>query len=160
MRVAIGIAVLLVVGAVLWTVFRPPEQSEEDRVRAVIERIVQGARDRNLDDTFAPISQRYTHDELTRPQVKAYVFSQFQRRNALSIALGPIDVRFPSEGRASADFEAAIAEGIDLTTLDLLPEQVDAYDFHVDLEREDGEWMVVGHEQRSRTGSRDRIVPP
>ena len=28
------------------------------------------------------------------------------------------------------------------------------------LEDEDGEWMVVGHEQRSKTGSRDRIVPP
>jgi hypothetical protein len=160
MRAAIAIAVLLVVGAIGWVVLRPPERSEEDRVREVVEQIARGAREGDLDATFEPISQRYTHEELTRPQVKAYVFSQFQRRKNLSIALGPIDVRFPSEGRATADFEAAIAEGIDLTTLDLLPDQADAYDFHVELENEDGEWMVVGHEQRSQTGSRDRIVPP
>lgn len=160
MRAAIAVAILLVVGAILWVVLRPPERSEEDRVRDVIEQVAQGARERDLDATFEPISQRYTHEELTRPQVKAYVFSQFQRRKSLSIALGAIDVRFPSEGRASADFEAAIAEGINLTTLDLLPEQADVYDFHVELENEEGEWKVVGHEQQSRTGSRDRIVPP
>src|SRR5215204_197702 len=130
MRAAIAIAILLVVGALLWVVLRPPEPSEEDRVREVIEQIARGARARDLDAMFGPISQRYTHEELTRPQVKAYIFSQFQRRKSLSVALGPIDVRFPSEGHASADFEAAIAEGIDLTTLDLLPDQADAYDFH------------------------------
>jgi hypothetical protein len=160
MKIAIGVAVLLVLGALLWVVFREPEQSEEDRVRAVITQVAQGARDHDLDETFEPVSDRYTHEELTRPQVKAYVFSQFQRHRNISIALGPIDVRLPAEGRATADFEAAIAEGIDLQTLDLLPEQADAYDFHVELAKEDGEWRVVGHEQQSRTGSRDRIVPP
>jgi len=160
MRAAIAVAVLLVVGAILWVVFRQPERSEEDRVRDVIEAIAQGARKHDLDATFEPISQRYTHEELTRPQVKAYVFSQFQKHKSLSVALGPIDVRFPSEGHATADFEAALAEGIELTTLDLVPDQADVYDFHVELEDEDGEWMVVGHEQRSKTGSRDRIVPP
>ena len=160
MRAAIPIAVVLVLGAILWVLFRPPERSEEDRVRDVIEQIAEGARAHDLDATFAPISQRYTHEELTRPQVKAYVFSQFQKHRSLSIALGPIDVRLPSKGHATADFEAAIAEGIELTTLNLVPDQADVYDFHVDLENEDGEWMVVGHEQRSKTGSRDRIVPP
>lgn len=160
MRIAIGVAVLLVVGAVLWVVFRPPEQSEEERVRAAIERVAQGARDHDLDETFAPVSERYTHEELNRAQVKAYVFSQFRRHQNISVALGPIDVRLAGERRATAEFEAAIAEGIDLTTLDLLPEQADAYDFRVELEKEDGEWRVVGHQQQSRTGSRDRIVPP
>jgi hypothetical protein len=160
MRAAIAVAVLLVVGAIVWVLVRPPERSEEDRVRDVIEQIAAGARGHDLDATFEPISQRYTHEELTRPQLKAYVFSQFQKHKTLSIALGPIAVQFPSQGHASADFEAAIAEGIELTTLNLVPDQADVYDFHVELEDEDGEWMVVGHEQRSKTGSRDRIVPP
>src|SRR4029434_5566696 len=107
MRAAIALAILLVVGAVLWVVFRAPERSEEDRVRDVIEQIARGARERDLDAMFAPISQRYTHEELTRPQMKAYVFSQLQRRKSLSVALGPIAVQFPSEGHASADLDAA-----------------------------------------------------
>jgi hypothetical protein len=160
MRAAVGAAVLLVLGALLWVALRPEEKTEEDRVREVIERVAQGARDRDLDATFAPVSERYAHESLTRAQVKAYVFSQFQRHRSLSVVLGPVDVRMSAEGRATADFEAALADGIDLTRLDLVPEQADVYLFHVELEREDGEWKVVGHAQQSGTGSRDRIAPP
>ena len=159
MRVAIGVAVLVVLGALLWVVFRPPKQTEEDRIRHAIEQVAQGARDHDLDAMFEPVSQRYTHEALTRPQMKAYVFSQLRERQNIFVALGPIDVRLANERRATADFEAALADGIDITTLELLPKNADVYDFHVELENEGGEWRIVGHEQRSSSRSRDRIAP-
>ena len=48
---------------------------------------------------------------------------------------------------AVASFQAMLVEGIEVTALDLAPDDGDLLHFEVDLAREDGDWMITGHQQ-------------
>jgi hypothetical protein len=158
-KLAAAWALVLVCLAVMWVSLRPRAVSEEDRVRMAITEVAQGARAADLARTFAPVSEIYREEELTRDQIKAYVFGQFQKRGPVAVFLGPIDVTFPVEGRADAHFDAALAQGLDADKLDLMPDNADTYEFDVHLTNEQGQWRITGHEHRSRTGSPDLVAP-
>jgi hypothetical protein len=140
---------LLGVGAYL--LFRPGE-SDEDQIRAAIMQVADGVRRRNLGVAMEPVSRAYKDgDDLTYDAAKAYLFRQFQRGENMAVLVGPIDVALTEAGdEATATFEAAVAEGVDLETFDLSQLSGDALYFEVELQKEGEDWKVISHK-------RDRI---
>ena len=51
--------------------------------------------------------------------------------------------------RAQASFNALLADGMDPGSLDLRPDQADAWHFTVDLRLEDDGWRIIDHERRA-----------
>jgi hypothetical protein len=99
-----------------------------------------------------PVSRAYKDgDDLTYDAAKAYLFRQFQRGENMAVLVGPIDVALTEAGdEATATFEAAVAEGVDLETFDLSQLSGDALYFEVELQKEGEDWKVISHK-------RDRI---
>ncbi|MCB9763954.1 MAG: hypothetical protein H6739_29560 [Alphaproteobacteria bacterium] len=152
MRRPLALAALaLAVGLGAFLLLRGEPRSEADQVRAAIEDIAEGARAADIAATVAPVSRAYQDDDgLTRDGMKGFLFREFRSRGPIGVALGPIAVDIQGQ-QATASFEAALVEGVELTALDLNPDDGDVLHFDVSLQKEDdGAWRVVHH-------SRDRV---
>ncbi|MCB9744603.1 MAG: hypothetical protein H6741_32160 [Alphaproteobacteria bacterium] len=148
MRRWMPVALVLAVMLAAFFGLRGAGASEEDRVREAIRQVADGARAADIAMTVAPVSHDYHGpDGLSRDQLKGFLFKQFRSRGPIGVALGPIVVKLEGEDRASASFEAMLVEGVEITALDLAPEDGDVLHFDVQLVQEDGEWRVVSHEQ-------------
>lgn len=122
-----------------------PEPTPEDQIREAIQAVAAGAREQDLGATMRPISKAY-HDEegLSFDNLRGLLFSEFRRRGAISVLLGPIEVAMdPSEAAATATVDVALAEGVDVSSLELFPTNADALRFEVALQREGEDWKVV-----------------
>lgn len=150
--VALAMAVL---GLLVFFLLRGPAQPDEDQVRELIGQVAEAARDGDLEATMEPVSHSY-HDKdgLDRQQLAGLLFNQYRKRGGVSVVLGPILVSLDGEGGATASFEAALADGGDITALELLPRDTDVMHFDVDLAQEDGEWRIVS--QHHETVFRER----
>ncbi len=141
----------LVIGAVIAAVLATalvvavwPEGSDEEQVREAIRAVADGAREADVAATLKPVSDRYSDASgVTRDEVKLYLFREFQRRGPISVILGPIDVTLAGD-IALAEFGATLADGMDPGALDFIPGSAETLHFVVDLEREGGEWRIVG----------------
>lgn len=143
--------VLVVAAALSFTVagmwaLQPP-LSEEDRVRATIEQVVEGAREADVNQVMAPIAEGYRDEEgegHSRQDLAALLYVQFTRRGPLSVVTSPMEVTVRAD-RATASFEAAIAdfdEGAGLVE-GLLPADADVWVVEVDLEKQGREWKIL-----------------
>ena len=137
---------MLAIGLLSFLVLRGPARPDEDQVRAVIEEVAEAARAGDLEATLEPVSLSY-HDEdgLDRKALAGFVFSQYRRRGGISVVLGPVLVSLDGEGGATASFEAGLADGADVSALELLPKDADLLHFDVQLRQEEGEWRIVDH---------------
>ena len=148
---AIGVT-LAVGGIALW---RSPALSEEDKVRAAITAISDGAKEADVAATLEPISKNYRGEENTgHPEIAAFLYGQFRRSGPISAWLGPINVTI-NKPEAHADFDAVLADwdgGI-------LPANADGWHFEVDLMLEEGTWRVVSHTREGLDGVPDGYVP-
>ncbi len=121
-----------------------PDPSDEEQVREAIRAVAAGARDADLAATLAPVSADYSDAQgVTRDGVKLYLFREFQRRGPIVVMLGAIDVTLAGD-IAMAEFGATLADGVDASQLDFIPGDAETVHFVVDLEREDGDWLIVG----------------
>jgi hypothetical protein len=127
--------------------------TEEDKVKATISEMVAAAAAPDLGGVLDPISEHYKDgDGVTKDQLRGFLFRQFQTKGPVVSVLSPIAVQH-EEGSdtATASFEAIIALGITLG--DPIPDNADAFRFTVDLEKQDGDWMIVSHTRASATGT-------
>jgi len=138
----------LLLGGLVWWLLSPTP-SPEDAIREAIYDAAEGARERDLKATLAPVSQAYRDaDGLGRDQLAGFLFREFQARGPIGVVISPIEVRIDEEARsATSTIEAALTEGVDLTAFDLLPESADLLHFTVDWQLEGEDWMIVSHER-------------
>jgi len=123
-----------------------PAPSDEDQIRAAIQAVAQGARARNIGEAMAPISRGYRdEDGLSYDNLKGFLFREFQRGQGISVMLGPITIELDPDGQTAwADLDVALAEGIDVSNLEIFPTNADVLHFEVELKRdEEDEWKVM-----------------
>ena len=122
-----------------------PEPSPEDQVREAIQAVAQGARDKNLGDAVKPISRAYHDDEgLSFDNIRGVLFREFQQGQAISVVLGPINVELDPDGETAwADVDVALADGVDVSSLDFFPANADALRFEVELQKEGEDWKII-----------------
>jgi hypothetical protein len=145
-----ALAIVLLGGLTLYVVW--PDPSDEDQVRQAIRDVAEGARNADLVATMKPVSRAYVGDDgVTRDEVKGFLFREYRRRGAITVLLGDIGVHLDGD-TAAVEFSAVMADGIDVASFDLLPADADAFQFVVQLEREDGGWKITGSSYQ-RTGA-------
>jgi len=133
-------------GVYLWS--RVAGVPEEERVRAAIEQVAQGAEDADLEATMEPFSEDYIDtDGVDRTGIYAFLWQQYQKRGPISVWLGPIEVQVQDQ-QAWASFEVGLVEGAQNAALPW-PVGVDALYFEVELALEDGEWRILSHSRSS-----------
>ena len=127
--------------------------TDEDKVKATISEMAAAAAAPDLGGVLGPIAEDYKDaDGVTKDQLRGFLFRQFQTRGPVISVLSPIAVQHvEGSAEATASFEAVIAVGITLG--DPMPDNADAFRFTVDLEKRDGDWMIVGHTRSSATGT-------
>lgn len=132
--------------------------TDEDKVKATISEMAAAAAAPDLGGVLDAISDDYKDDDgVTKDQLRGFLFRQFQTRGRVVSVLSPIAVEHEEGSQtATASFEALIAVGITLG--DPMPENADAYRFTVDLEKHDGDWMIVSHTRTSATGTEITIA--
>lgn len=141
----IALGVLVAAAATAW--FLWPAPTEEDRVRAVVHAIVEGAEQGDVGDVLAHVSEHYAQGDLGKAELRAMLTAQFLRRGPLTVIPGEIVVQADGD-RAHASFDALLAEHARDWT-EVLPVNADGWHLEVDFAREGEDWRVVGAE---RTG--------
>ena len=143
----------LIVALFFW-LLRGEAQGPEDQVRAVVEQIASGARAGDLEAVVEPVSERY-HDEdgLDRQQLVGFVFATLRKHKQVGVVLGPVGVVLHDPAHASARFDAALADGVEISSLDLLPDAAELWHFEVELVLEDGAWRVLSQRHSPRGGA-------
>lgn len=137
---------MVAAGLVLFLLLRGPARPDEEQVRELIASVAEAARAGDLEATMEPVSTSY-HDEdgLDRQALAGMLFSQYRKRGGVSVVLGPVLVALDGAGGATASFEAALADGADITALELLPRDADVLHFEVALRQEEGDWRITSH---------------
>jgi len=122
-----------------------PAPSDEDQIREAIRIVAQGARDRNLGDAVKPISRAYHDDKgLSFDNIRGVLFREFQQGRSISVVLGPIEVEMDPDGKTAwADVDVALAEGVDVSNLEIFPTNADALHFEVELQLEGEDWKII-----------------
>ena len=140
---------LFVCGA-LWFFLDSP--SDEDRIKAAIHEVADGAEAADIGRVMAPFSDDYRDEEgLGRSGIHGVLWQQFQRRGPISVWLSPITVSVNGDS-ASAKFEVGLVEGNSQTRI-AWPIGAEALHFDVEFQREGGSWKIVSHTRDSVTGS-------
>lgn len=140
---ALAAAVVLALGGAAW--FLWPMPAEEDRVRATIHAIVEGAEAGDLGQTTDPLAPSFVAESegstLDRQTLRALLAREFLRRGPIFVLVGEIQVSL--EGNvATASFDAVLTENSE-KLVDVLPVDVDAWHLDVELRKVDGAWSVT-----------------
>ncbi len=148
--VLIGLVALVVAWFALPPLLRGP-LSPEDRVRAAIVAVADGAGEADIVATLKPVSREYRDPQgADFNTVRGLLFREFHARGPISTTLGPIDVDLhEDEQGAEARFVCLLMDGIDLASFDIRANNADAWHFTVQLRVEDGDWMIHSHARRS-----------
>jgi hypothetical protein len=128
-------------------------QTEEDRVRAVIDAIEEAIESKDVGGVMAYVADNYKDGEgLQKQQIRLLLMREVLQggKDGITIQrLGTTDVtlRGPSKNRtgASASFRAIVAGG---TSFGALTSDSEVLDFEVDLRKQDGDWLVESHSRR------------
>ncbi|MHC4389806.1 MAG: hypothetical protein ACYS22_00650 [Planctomycetota bacterium] len=144
--IAVAAAALLITGT--WLFVRD-SGSEEDRVRSVIEAMIQGAEDKNVGDVMKNVSAEYKDGggldkKELRNMVRAFMlrggFGTKIRVNRVS----PTHVSITPDGVATAEFEAIVRTGEFVDSL----RDAAHYRFEVFLHQRGGDWLVFDHKRK------------
>ena len=156
MRMLLIGAAVIAVGAA-GVIYLAGEPSDEDQIRAAIDQIIEGVESEDMPEAIEPISEHYRDSSgLGRDQIRGLLFREFQRRDPLSIASGPVLIQIDEQTAAgkqtaTVSFEAAIIEGFAPSELSLLPTDGELFRFILTLAHEEDGWRVTSH-------TRDRLI--
>jgi hypothetical protein len=149
------IGVLTAVAAALVLLFWPQGQTPEDEVREVLTEMAAGAEEGDIQAVLSPIAEDWREASgMSRTNLQAVLMREFLRGRRLHVILGPILVEV-DEPRASATFEMWLAEGA--SDFPLWPARNEVLRAEVELERRDGDWLLV--ETRVRELDGDVVAP-
>jgi hypothetical protein len=147
------VAAAAAIGAVAWRQLRPGP-SDEDRIRALLDRAVRAVEEKRPADVMDGVSERFEGQGMGRRELH-----QFIAYNALRgswNAVVPLSTRVQVDGdRAEAVVDAALVRGARGEGIaGRLPEAGDTWRIEAELEREKEGWRVVSARWR-RAGMKE-----
>jgi hypothetical protein len=136
-------AAALLAGAAAVVLRAAPEQSDEDRIRALFSEAARAAEERRAGDAVRPLSERFRGEGLDRDGVRRLVALETLRGVWTSVAIAATSVAVEGD-RARAAVDLVLARGGPGRALaDLVPAQASAWRVTCDLERETDAWRIV-----------------
>ena len=138
-----AVAVAAVAVVVARRAGREPE-TDEDRIRALFARAATAAEARRIADVVEGVSERFAEGGLDKQGIKRLVAGMLLRGDWVAVTIAGIAVTV-QEGRANANVDVITARGGKGKALaELAPQEAAAHRIACRLEREDGDWRVVG----------------
>jgi hypothetical protein len=140
---AVALAVAALVAAALaWRLRRPPE-TDEDRIRALLEDAARAAEEKRVSDVVAGVSERFAAGGLDRHAAKQVVALQVLRGGWVSVSILEPRIRVDGD-RARANVDAVLSRGAKGKALPaLLPGEASVHRFALRLEREPEGWRIL-----------------
>lgn len=140
MRKAIAAIAVLIVAA-LALIFFTGQTDDEEQIRRLIEGVADAAEDGDVGGVMDPVAEDWQDSSgLKERTLRGLLAREFLRGRRLAVVVGPIDVDLEDEEHAHARFEAWLAED---ATGTLWPENTESIHFEVDLEKREGDWLIV-----------------
>ncbi len=144
----LGLALLLGAWLILPRLLRG-SLSDEELVQQAIMAVAEGAGQADIVATLEPVSRAYVDGQgADFAMLRGLLWREFKSRGPITSVLGEIQVQLQGD-QAQASFNALLADGLDPGSLDLRPDQADAWHFTVQLRREEGQWLITSHERRA-----------
>jgi hypothetical protein len=140
------VAIVLLAAVVLgvrW--LRRERPSEEERVKALFTAAALAAEERRTAELLEPISARFSGpDGLDQQGVKRFLLAMVLRGEWVAVQVAGIAVAVEGDrARATVDVVTA-RSGKGRAVADLLPQEAAAHRIACRLERESGDWRIVG----------------
>ncbi len=129
-----------------------PQPDDEERIRITIYEVAAAARAADLTATIEPLDTDYSDASgLSRDEVTGLLFREYRARGPISVFVHNLAVTVEGES-ATATFDAVLADGVNVTQLDLVPDNADLFQFELELHKKDGDWLIIRsqHVQASR----------
>ena len=125
------------------TWFTSPK-TDQDKIRAAIEQIAEGAEQADIAMCMAPFSSQYEDKEgMEKRNIQAVLWNHFRKRGPIMVWLGDIDVVVQGN-EATAQFDVGLAEGEQGSAVPW-PVSADVLTFSMEFAKEEGEWKVINH---------------
>ena len=119
-------------------------KTDEEKIRAAIQQIADGAEQGNIQMCMEPFSSQYEDSEgMEKRNIQAILWNHFRKRGPIMVWLGDIDVSV-QDVSATAHFDVGLAEGEKGSAVPW-PVSADALTFTMEFVQEDGQWRVVNH---------------
>ncbi|MCP4918466.1 MAG: hypothetical protein GY913_16300 [Proteobacteria bacterium] len=140
---AIGVLVAAAIALILFT----GQVDDEEQIRRLIEDVATAAEEGDIAGVMDPVAEDYEDSSgLEQRTLRGLLMREFLRGRTLAAVVGPINVELIDDEHAHAHFETWLAED---ATGSIWPERTDSIHFEVDLEKRDGDWMIVYTEHES-----------
>ena len=143
--ILIFIALVVIGAGAVWV--RGEPQSDEDFIRAAINRVAEAAERADIKAAIEPFASTYAdNDGMDRRGIYGLMWSQFKKRGPIRVWMSAIDVDVNGlEG--TARFDAALMEGAADRPLSL-PVSAELLTFEVGFSKTTGDWLIVHHTRR------------
>lgn len=138
--IAVGVAAAVALAVGLG---RGPEETEEDRIRALFAEAALAVEEKRIGDAVEAVSERFAGEGLDRQGVKRLIAGLVLRGDWVRVSIAGVAVAVEGEeARAIVDVVMA-RSGRGKALGDLLPQEASAYRIPCTLAREGGDWRVV-----------------
>jgi hypothetical protein len=154
------VAALGVIVAVVGIRLRREPRSDEDRIRALFDGAALAAEQKKIGDVVEPLSERFSGAGLDKLGVKRLVAGMVLRGDWVSVSVAGFAVTVEGD-RARATVDVVTARGGNgKAVAELLPQEGAAHRIACRLEREEGDWRIVGAEWSQITLGEALAGPP
>jgi hypothetical protein len=154
--VALGVAAAAL-GA--WRLLRAPP-SDEERIRALLDRAARAAEEKRVGDAVEGVSERFQGQGLDRRALKQLIAYQAMRGDWNAVVILGTQVRVARDGAEAVADVALVRSGRGPDLADRLPAAGSTWRIEASLEREGGRWMVTGARWRPATAEEAVAGPP
>jgi len=154
--VVLGIAAAAV-GA--WRLSRTPP-SDEERIRALLDRAARAAEEKRVGDAVEDVSERFQGQGLDRRGLKQLIAYQAMRGDWNAVVALGTQVRVDGDVAEAVADVALVRSGRGPDLADRLPAAGSTWRIEARLERERGRWMVTGARWRPVSAEEAVAGPP
>ena len=127
-------------------------QTEEEKITQLIHQVREGIEQEKLSTVMDGFSEAYSDDSgFSHDAIKGLLLRQFLKNDPVTIRLSPMTV-VVEETQARVTFEAVVFEGENVSIF-AIPHESDVMEVTVDVEQQDGDWLIVSHQRRFTTTS-------
>lgn len=136
---------LYILAAILILATGCHKETEEDKVRKVIDRIQHAVEEKKIAAVLEHIAKSYRDPQGNDLDgIKGLLLFYFYRHQKVSVSIPSIDVTVTGPS-ARATFQTVLAGrgGGEEAQLAIMPEALGVYDFEVSFKKEEKEWKVV-----------------
>ncbi len=119
-------------------------ESEEDRIREIVQDVAESARVKDLKGIMKHVSRDYNDESGNDYKgLKGMIFYQFFRTEKVGVFVRGVEVEVQGE-KALVDAKLFLVRGREIEKVeDIIPEEASGYRFSVVFRKEDGEWKAL-----------------